>query len=224
MGGVGAEVAGDVVEGDGDEEVVDVVAAEVGVAAGGDDFEDALVELEDGDVEGAAAEVVDGDEAVFLFVEAVGEGGGGGFVDEAEDVEAGDASGVLGGLALRVVEVGGDGDDGLGDGGAEEAFGVLFELQEDVGGDLGWGEGEAADVELEDFAGLEVVGEFEGEELELGLDVGDVAAHEALDGVDGVGGVGEEGGTGGVAYDDALRRRCRRLRRRGRGARRLRRG
>ena len=80
-GGFGAEVAGDVVEGDGDEDVVDVVAAEVGVAVGGDDLEDALVELEDGDVEGAAAEVVDGDEAVFLFVEAVGQGCGGGFVD-----------------------------------------------------------------------------------------------------------------------------------------------
>ena len=199
-----AEVAGDVVERDGDEEVVDVVAAEVGVAVGGDDLEDALVELEDGDVEGAAAEVVDGDEAVLVLVEAVGEGGGGGLVDEAEDFEAGDAAGVLGGLALGVVEVGGDGDDGLGDGGAEEALGVLLQLLEDVGGDLGRGEEEAAYAELEDFAGLEVVGEFEGEELELVLDVGDVAAHEALGGVDGAGGVGEQGGAGGVADDDAV--------------------
>ena len=173
----------------------------MGVAAGGDDFEDAVVELEDGDVEGAAAEVVDGDDAVLLFVEAVGEGGGGGLVDEAQDVEAGDAAGVFRGLALRVVEVGGDGDDGLGDFGAEEALGVILELQEDVGGDFGGREGEAADVELEDFAGLEVGGEVEGEELELGLNVGEVAAHEALDGVDGVGGVGEQ-------Y--VARRRCRR--------------
>ena len=198
-----AEVAADVVEGDGDEEVVDVVAAEVGVAAGGDDFEDAVVELEDGDVEGAAAEVVDGDDAVLLLVEAVGEGGGGGLVDQAQDVEAGDAAGVLGGLALRVVEVGGDGDDGLGDGRAEEALGVLLELQQDVGGDFGRREGEAADVELEDFAGLEAGGEAEGEELELVLHVGDAAAHEALDGVDGVGGVGEQTLRGGVADGEA---------------------
>ena len=133
----------------------------MGVAAGGDDFEDAVVELEDGDVEGAATEVVDGDDAVDavgavggLLIEAVGEGGGGGLVDQAKDVEAGYSSGIFGGLTLRVVEVGGDGDDGAGDFGAEEALGVALELEEDVGGDLGGREGEAADVELEDLTGL----------------------------------------------------------------------
>ena len=65
---IDTQVAGDVVQRDGDKEVVDVVAAEVGVATGCDDFEDALVQLEDGDVEGSAAEVVDCDDAVFLLV------------------------------------------------------------------------------------------------------------------------------------------------------------
>ena len=40
--------------------LVEVLAAEVGVAGGGADLEDPLGELEDRDVEGAAAEVVDG--------------------------------------------------------------------------------------------------------------------------------------------------------------------
>ena len=103
--------------------LVDVVAAEVGVAVGGLDLDDAFADFEDGNVEGAAAEVVDGDGLVLLLVEAVGERGRGGLVDDALDVEAGDLAGVLGGLALGVVEVGGDGDDGLGDGLAEIGFG-----------------------------------------------------------------------------------------------------
>ena len=85
LGDVDAEVAADVVESDGGEEVVDVVAAEVGIAAGADDLEDAFVELEDGDVEGAAAEVVDGDDAVArgavgVLVETVGQGSCGGLI------------------------------------------------------------------------------------------------------------------------------------------------
>ena len=106
----------DVVEGDGDEQVVDVVAAEVGVAVGRHDLEDALVQLEDGDVEGPPAEVVDGDDSVVLAIEPVGERGCSWLVHQAQDFESGHAAGIFGGLALRVVEVGGDGDDCLRDG------------------------------------------------------------------------------------------------------------
>ena len=49
---------------------------------------------------------------ILLLVEAVGESGGGGLVDDAGDFEAGDLAGVLGGLALGIVEVE-DRDDGL---------------------------------------------------------------------------------------------------------------
>ena len=46
------------------DQVVDVVAAEVRVAVGRDDLHDVVADLEDRDVEGAAAEVVDGDDLV----------------------------------------------------------------------------------------------------------------------------------------------------------------
>jgi hypothetical protein len=97
-----------------DDPLVEVVAAQVGVAVGGLDLDHALADLEHGDVEGAAAEVVDRDRLVLLLVEAVGQCGRGGLVHDALHVQARDLAGVLGGLALRVVEVGGDGDDGLG--------------------------------------------------------------------------------------------------------------
>jgi len=40
-----------------------------------------------------------------LFVESVSDGSSSGFVDDTEDVLAGDSSGILGHLSLRVVEV-----------------------------------------------------------------------------------------------------------------------
>jgi len=199
---VDAVLGVDLVEGNGEEEVVDVVAAEVCVTVGGLDLKDAVVELEDGDVEGAAAEIIDGDGAGLGAVETVGERCGGGLVDEAEDFEASHATCVLGGLALRVVEVGGHGDDGLRDRLAEETLGVALELAEDVGGYLGWGEAHFAELDAGDFALLHVAGEMEGEELEFALHLGEAAAHEALDGVDDALGGFDEGAAGAVAHGD----------------------
>src|SRR5207248_542682 len=77
-------VAGDVIERDADEKVVNVVATEMRVAVRGDDFEDALMQFEDGDIERAAAEIVDSDDAVALLVEPIGERRGRRLVDEAQ--------------------------------------------------------------------------------------------------------------------------------------------
>ena len=119
-----------------DDGLVEVVAAEVRVAVGGLDLEDAVAEVEDGDVEGAAAEVEHEDGLVVLLVEPVGERGGRRLVDDALDLEAGDLAGVLGGLALRVVEVRRHGDDGLVDLLAQVVLGVALELLQDHRRDL----------------------------------------------------------------------------------------
>ncbi len=78
-----------------------------------------------------------GDEVVLALVEPVGERRRGRLVDDALDVEAGDAARVLGRLALRIVEVGRDGDDRLGDLLAEVILGRLLELHQDARRDLG---------------------------------------------------------------------------------------
>ena len=120
-----------------DERLVEVVAAEVVVTRGRLDLEHAVADLEHGHVERAAAEVEDEDRLVGLLVEAVGERRGGRLVDDPLDVEAGDLAGVLGRLALVVVEVRRHGDDGAVDGLAEVGLGVGLELLQDHRADLG---------------------------------------------------------------------------------------
>src|SRR5205085_6325398 len=85
---------------------------------------------------GAAAEVVYCDELFVVLVEPVGQSGRGRLVDDAAYVEAGEASGFLGGRALGVVEVRRHGDDRAFDRLAEEGFGGSLELAQDVRGNF----------------------------------------------------------------------------------------
>ena len=119
-----------------DDALVVVVAAEVRVAVGRFDFEDAVADFEDRHVERAAAEVPHEDRLVVLLVEAVGERRRRRLVDDAQHVEAGDLAGVLRGLALRVVEVRRHGDDRFGHPLAEVVRRVVDELLEDHRRDL----------------------------------------------------------------------------------------
>ena len=93
---------------------VEVVAAQGRVSAGGHHLEDPPAQAQDGDVEGPAAQVIDGVDAIGVAVQAVGEGSGGGLVEQAQDLEPGQGRRVLGGLALGVVEIGRDRDDHAG--------------------------------------------------------------------------------------------------------------
>jgi hypothetical protein len=177
---VAAELRGEPV----DDGLVEVVAAQVVVARGRLDLEHAVGDLEHGHVERAAAEVEDEDRVVGLLVEAVRERGRGRLVDDALDVEAGDPAGVLGRLALVVVEVRGNGDHRGVDGLAEVGLGVGLELRERHRGDLGRGVLLALglDARVAVRAGDDLVRDDGLLLAHLGL----LAAHEALDGEDGV--------------------------------------
>ena len=67
------------------------------------------------------------------MLEAVGDRGGRRLVDQAQHVDAGQMRGVLGRLALGVVEVGRHGDDCAEQLVVEAVFGALAQLGEDLG-------------------------------------------------------------------------------------------
>ena len=115
---------------------VKVIAAQMIVAAGGQHLHHTVSNLDQRHVEGAAAQVVDHDFLGAAVIQPVGQGSGRRLVDDAADIESRNAAGVLGGLALGIVEIGRHGDDGLGDGFAQVGFGVGFELLQDQRADL----------------------------------------------------------------------------------------
>ena len=125
-----------------DQTTVEVFAAEERVAVRREHFELLVAvdvcDVDHRDIEGAAAEVIHADLAVFLahLVKAESQGRSRGFVDDALDFKAGDAAGVLGGLTLAVVKVGGHRDHGFRHGFAEVVFGGLFHLAQHFGRNL----------------------------------------------------------------------------------------
>merc|ERR1719191_1556138 len=91
--------------------LVEVLASQVRVAVGRHNLEDAVVDRKQRNVERATAKVVDKDVLLGLLVKTVRDGRGSGLVDNAENLKARNRSGILGRLALRVVEVRRHGDD-----------------------------------------------------------------------------------------------------------------
>ena len=83
---------------------------------------------------------------------------------------------------------------------AERGFGVLLQLPQDESGDFRRREGFFAEFDTDD--GFTVFGDAEREEFQFFLNVGDAAAHEALDRVDGAIGMIDQFLAGGVADDD----------------------
>ena len=178
------------------------------VAVGRQHLEDAVFDPQNRDVERAAAEVVHGDEAGVALVEAVRERRRGRLVDDAEDVEAGDAPGVARGGPLRVVEVRGHGDDGPVDLGIDLALlgemrlGAVLQLAQDERRDLRRRELALAEPDLDDPA--RVAGEAEREQPRFVADVVHALPHEALHRVDRAARIGQQPTLGLAADEDGL--------------------
>ena len=114
-----------------DEALVKVIAAQEGIAAGRAHLEDAVADIQDGDIERAAAQVVDRDDLILLLVQAIRQGRSSRLVDDAQHFQPGDLTGILGGIALGIVEIRRYRDDRLGNCLAQVGFGVSLELAKD---------------------------------------------------------------------------------------------
>ena len=164
-----------------DDALVEVVAAQVGVAVRCFDVERPLADLEDRDVERPATKVVYGDHLLVRLVQPVGERGGRRLVDDAKNVQPRDLSGGLRRLPLRVVEVCGHSYDRLGHLVAQVCFRIGLQLLQNHRAELGRRVGLVAhpDARVAVGCGVDLV----GQDLEVTLHFGvvEAAAHQALD-------------------------------------------
>jgi hypothetical protein len=158
-----------------DETVVEVLTTQVGVTSGGLDLEDTLLNGQKRHIESSTTEIEDQDVALTgsLLVETVGDGSSGGLVDDTENVKSRDHTGILGSLTLRVVEVRGDGNNGVGDGSTEVGLSGLLHLRKDHRRDLLGSEllGLALELDLDDGLAT-LVDDLEGEVLHVRLHLG----------------------------------------------------
>ena len=176
---VGLELIGQPVH----DPLVEVVAPEVAVAAGGTHLDHSVSHVQQRHIEGPAAEVEDEHGFLILLVEAVGQCRRCRFVDDAQHLEPGDLAGVLRGLALGIVEVGGDRDHRLRHLLAQILRCVLGQLAQNERGDLLRRVVLAANVEAHRVP--RALDDLEGDDLGLFVDLAPLAADEPLRRVDG---------------------------------------
>ena len=92
-----------------DDALIEIVAAELRVAVRRLDVKNSIGDAQQGDVKGASTKVEDQDPFDGAAIKSVGQSCCGGLVEDALHRDARQASGVAGGLALRIIEIGGHG-------------------------------------------------------------------------------------------------------------------
>ena len=136
--------------------------------------------MQDGNVEGAAAEVEDYDLFVDArFIETVSKSRRRRFVYDTRDFQARDLTRVFGRLTLSVVEVSGNRDNRLVDFVTKVGFRSFLKLAERLRGNLRGGITLAVDLDANVFVGSAY--DFVRNHAFLGADFALLATHEALD-------------------------------------------
>ena len=156
------------------------------VASRGQHFKDATRKAKNRHVKGAAAQVVNEERPLRVLIETIRNGGGCGFIQEAQHVQASELRGVFCRLALCVVKICGHGDHRAIKLAAEALFGASFKRTQNFRRHFDRGQGTLARDNLQRTFSIarrrgEVVTRFR-----VSAQIRDGAAHEALHGGDGV--------------------------------------
>ena len=120
-----------------DHSLIPVVATQPRIALGGLDLENPLADIQQGDIEGATAQVEDQHGLLLIgLVQAIGQSRRGGLVYDAVHGQPGDLAGLLRPLAFGIAEIGGHRDDRIGDGLTEIGLRIPLQLLQHHGADL----------------------------------------------------------------------------------------
>ena len=169
---------------------VEVFAAEERITVSGFNLEDSVADIQDGDVERTATEIIDRNLALLLLLKPISERSSGRLVDNAQHLQTGDLAGVLGRLTLRIVEIGGNGNDRLGHLLTKIRLCRFLHLLHDERRDLRWRI--AFSIGLDPGIAVRGLDNLVRDETFVLFDHGVVVAtaDQALHGRDGVGGIG----------------------------------
>ncbi len=126
---------------------------------------------------------------ILFFIQAISQRGGGRFVDDAQYFQTGNATSIFSGLALGIVEIGRNGDNGLAHRFAQISLSIGFKFLENHGADF---RGRIFSISHDDF-NVAIGRFFDGvrDQLDNPLDFGIVklTPHEALNGKDSILGI-----------------------------------
>ncbi len=158
--------------------MIEIIAAQRRIASSGEHLEHALLQPQDRDVERAAAKIVDSEDALRGLVEAIGECGCRRLIDQPQHLEPSKTGGILGGAAGRVVEIGGNGDDGPAHGTAQILLGPRLGSPQNIGGDFDGRQQAIADLQAHHAPARH---DLEGQMTGKPRHILGTAAHETLD-------------------------------------------
>ncbi|GBE69703.1 hypothetical protein EKINANG_13530 [Enterobacter sp. KINAN-G] len=164
--------------------MVEVIAAQRGIPAGRQHFKYPAAQAQDRDIKCPAAEIVNRDHPFLTGIEAVGNRRRRRFVQQTQHVQARQTRGVFGALTLCIIKVGRNGDHHAVQIAAERGRSTLRQRFEDVSRNTNRVQqtGRGRNHRQAVFTGLQLIRQMRV----AGLNIGQRAAHHALDGADGI--------------------------------------